>query len=352
MTSATATPRTCPGRVSAQPKSYGGRCTPRLGDDRRDQRRRRDVEGGVAHAATRRARSGGRRRPRPRPGARSSIGIAAPSASPASTVEVGRDDVERHAVVVRQHGQRVRADLVGGVAVRSRCGRRRRPRRRPRPRPNTWATALSVSSVWAMPSSASSKAVSRAPCSSGRVSRHPHVRPRAALGEGLDDAERRAVAARRQPAGVALRDQLRRVAEQRRPVRAHLPAALDLVVVDAAGDAPPARRAARRRRATAPSSTARASPHAPGQVDRRRPRDRQRVGRRGDLAAQRARARRARARPPARRPSRRRRRAPARRGSRAPGWPPRARPPWRTGARRARQAAGSGRGGRPRRPPA
>ena len=31
--------------------------------------------------------------------------------------DIGAHDVERHAVAGREHGQRVRADLVGGVAV-------------------------------------------------------------------------------------------------------------------------------------------------------------------------------------------------------------------------------------------
>ena len=74
------------------------------------------------------------------------------------------------AVVARQHGQRVRADLVRDVAVAPRCDRRRRSRGRPRPRAINDAAAPSAISVASMPSRSSSHIVRRAPCSSGRVS--------------------------------------------------------------------------------------------------------------------------------------------------------------------------------------
>ena len=48
---------------------------------------------------------------------RSSIGMAAPSGVSRSTELVGARDVERDAVASREDGQRVRADLVGRVAV-------------------------------------------------------------------------------------------------------------------------------------------------------------------------------------------------------------------------------------------
>ena len=50
-------------------------------------------------------------------GLRSSMTIAEPSGVARSTEDVGCADVERDAVARREHGQRIGADLVGGVAV-------------------------------------------------------------------------------------------------------------------------------------------------------------------------------------------------------------------------------------------
>ena len=87
-----------------------------LGDDRVDQSAgvtskaglcTGDAAGAVGRPPAWRSSSAGR----------SSIAIRPPSASTGSTVDGGRGHAERDAVVPGQDGQRVRADLVGGVAV-------------------------------------------------------------------------------------------------------------------------------------------------------------------------------------------------------------------------------------------
>ena len=102
-----------------------------------------------------------------------------------------------------------------------------------RPRANSWPAATSAISVCGMPSSASSQAVSRAPCRSGRVSSTQTWIPRIARVRGADDAERRAVAAGRERPGVAVREDPGAGGQQRCAVPAHRHAAGDLVVVDA-----------------------------------------------------------------------------------------------------------------------
>ncbi len=83
-----------------------------------------------------------------------------------------------------------------------------------------------------MPSTWSSQAVSRAPCSQGRVSSTQHGDVRVARRGRPDDAERGAVARRRQGAGVAVREDAVAGREQRGAVLADAQAAVDVVVVD------------------------------------------------------------------------------------------------------------------------
>ena len=117
-----------------------------------------------------------------------------------------------------------------------------------------------------MPRRSSSQAVSRAPWSSGRVSSDPDVRHAPCLPGGADRAERRPVAARREPAGVAVREDARRAREELDRVRAHPPAALDLVRVDLLG-------------ALRESGRLRICVERPAQVDRSRARRGERLGR-------------------------------------------------------------------------
>ena len=93
---------------------------------------------------------------------------------------------------------------------------------------------FSVMTVVSMPSRTSSHAVSRAPCRNGRVSSANTAIVLALLDRGADHAERRAVAGRRQRAGVAVRQDARAVGHHRRAVTAHRAAARDVLVVDRA----------------------------------------------------------------------------------------------------------------------
>ena len=77
---------------------------------------------------------------------------------------------------------------------------------------------LSVMTVVGTLSRTSSQAVSRAPCRNGRVSSAKTCDDLALLGRGANHAERRAVAGRRQRAGVAVRENAR-VRPARRPRR-------------------------------------------------------------------------------------------------------------------------------------
>ena len=137
---------------------------------------------------------------------------------------------------------------------------------------------LSLISRYGMPSTWSSQAVSRAPCSHGRVSSTSTEMPPCARVRGADDAERRAVPGRRQGAGVAVREDAVAGLEQRGAVLADAQAAVDVVVVDRlrageqrGGERTPARRGSAQRR----SQTARISPIAQLQVDGRGPRGQQ-----------------------------------------------------------------------------
>ena len=91
---------------------------------------------------------------------------------------------------------------------------------------------LSVMTVVSMPSRTSSHAVSRAPCRNGRVSSANTVDVLARLDRAADDAERRAVAGRRQRAGVAVRQDARVGRHDRGAERAHRAAARDVLVVN------------------------------------------------------------------------------------------------------------------------
>ena len=101
------------------------------------------------------------------------------------------------------------------------------------PRASRDAAAPSVSTVTGIPACWSSQAVSRAPCSSGRVSHASTSTVLAGRRLGVDDAERRApAAAGHEPAGVADRQQTPRVGELGAAVLADHPARLEVLLED------------------------------------------------------------------------------------------------------------------------
>ena len=228
----------------------------------------------------------------------------------------------------RQHGEPVRADLVGGVAVRrdpvgagdDEIDLVRAPsgtllRRRRSPRAGCRAARAPTPSA-ARPAAA---AASRRPstcCDAARLPRSSHR------------ADRSAVATRRQPAGVAMGEDTRACSgNSSQGVGAHAPAALDLVLVD---------------RARPLGGRVRAHlVERPAQVDRRRP-----------GAGERPRRPRRRPRPaPPRAPARTRprHRSPEPRAPRASGSPRPPPPPSRSAAPPPRPGGAAGRGRRPRR---
>ena len=85
-----------------------------------------------------------------------------------------------------------------------------------------------------MPSLTSSQAVRRAPCRNGRVSSARNRHLLALLHRRPDHAKRGAIPCRRQRTGVAVREDIGRVWHQRGAVRAHRPAARDVLVVNPA----------------------------------------------------------------------------------------------------------------------
>ena len=93
---------------------------------------------------------------------------------------------------------------------------------------------LSVITVVSMPSRVSSHAVSRAPWRNGRVSSANTAHLLALLDRAANHAERRAVAGRRQRAGVAVRQHARRSGTTLGAMRAHRAAARDIFVVNRA----------------------------------------------------------------------------------------------------------------------
>ena len=227
-----------------------------------------------------------------------------------------RGDDERDAGPRRGERQRVRADLVGDVAVggdavgadddgvgqtrgRSPTGRRRRRRCGAR-----------------CPAATSSNAVSRAPCSSGRVSSAvTDARcPRSCSARTMP--ERRPPLDARQPAGVAVRVHAQRLGRTAPPAAPR-----------PARPAPGSSRTSSSHSSTASATTAAAPvvgagddpPHGPRQVDGRRPGG-------GDALGLGPHERRVEAlalgplRRPGRRRTRRPRRSPARRGRPAGGW--------------------------------
>ena len=110
-----------------------------------------------------------------------------------------------------------------------------------------------------MPSRTSSQAVSRAPCRNGRVSSAKTATLLPCSTAARIDAERRAVAGRRQRAGVAVRQDARAVGHDVGAERAHRPAARDVLVVNRARLALERGRQSRRptRRPAPPSANAR-----------------------------------------------------------------------------------------------
>ena len=153
-----------------------------------------------------------------------------------STVERRRDDVERDAVVRGEHGERVRADLVRGVAVGARCGRRRSRRASTSPRAISEPAAESAMTACGMPARSSSQAVSRAPWRSGRVSstKTCSTSPRCERGPRPRRAPCRSRRSRAPPVLQCVSSP-GRPANERRRVLGHAAAALDLVAVDLAG---------------------------------------------------------------------------------------------------------------------
>ena len=125
---------------------------------------------GFSARDTRRRRAGPAEVAAPRPSSRSSISMSSPRGRRQVERRLRRGDDERDPGPRRREGQRVRADLVrhvtvGGDPVGADDARRRRARGRSRDGP-----APSTTMRCSMPSSTSSKAVRREPCSSGRVS--------------------------------------------------------------------------------------------------------------------------------------------------------------------------------------
>ena len=199
---------------------------------------------------------------------RSSISMPAP---------VGRREIDRRQRAPRRRtGCRDAARAPRARRYRScsrrhrsrRCGPRRRRRDRPRPRAINDAAATSTTSVASMPSRSSSHAVSRAPCSTGRVSSTHTCGALAALDRGADHTERGAVADARERTRVAVREHLRvDAARSRRRARRCAGCARHRRRRCAAR--PRARRRHHRRRRR---SSARSTPHR--EVDRGRPRRR------------------------------------------------------------------------------
>ena len=94
------------------------------------------------------------------------------------------------------------------------------------------AAAESAITACGMPAVSSSHAVSRAPLQQRPRLVDPNVLEQAALARGDQRADRAAVAAGRETAGVAVRERTRAGVEERRRVRRHRAAALDLVAVE------------------------------------------------------------------------------------------------------------------------
>ena len=155
--------------------------------------------------------------------------------SPGGRVRVDRgrrrDDVEGKAVVRCEHRQRVRTDLVGGVAVR------RDPvgaDEHAVDQPGSHQPACRSVDDHGVRDTQLAELPCRQPCALEQRARlvDPHVLDTALLVGRAHGPERRAVAARRETAGVAVRESATSRVDQLRRVERHAPAALDLVAVD------------------------------------------------------------------------------------------------------------------------
>ena len=135
---------------------------------------------------------------------RASIGIAVAGRERAVERRRRQRDVERHAVVARGERLVVGADLVADVAVARRRGRRRRARCRRRRGASAARWRRRRTACAGCRAARSSHAVRLAPCSRGRVSLTQHVQ-RQALGVREEERRgRRAPAAGRERAGIAM----------------------------------------------------------------------------------------------------------------------------------------------------
>ena len=136
-------------------------------------------------------------------------------------------------MVRREHGERVRADLVRGVAVRrdavgagdDQVDLAARHHRR---RGGVGDHRVRDAGCLELPGG-EARALEQRP----RLV-DEHVLEQAALPGGAERADRGAVAARREAAGVAVRERARAGREELGRVRGHAPAALDLLVVERA----------------------------------------------------------------------------------------------------------------------
>ena len=202
-----------------------------LGDDAGDEAVRRDVERRVPDLRAGRRHLRCRRRGVTSRALRSSIGMCAPSGGAQIDGRQRRGDVERDVVLARQHGDAVGADLVGGVAV------------------GGDAIGADDDEVdLALAHQRRAHVVG----DDGRVDAVAHQLPRgepralqerprlvgehrdrlAGLDRAADDAERRAVAGRRQRAGVAVGQDVRVGGHDRGAEGAHRAAAGDVLVVN------------------------------------------------------------------------------------------------------------------------
>ena len=244
-----------------------------------------------------------------------------------------------------EDGQRVGADLVGGVAVRGdpvaahddRVDHARRHRRTGR--------AVDDQPVRECPPRPSSQAVRRPPWRSGRASRREDLVELARGVERVDDPERGAVAARREAAGVAVGQDPRAAREVARPWRpiAAQAAASSAWIADRLGER---RGADRRRRRPARASDGSGHPlDRPAEVHGGRPgsADPVTASRAALGARRRASGQRRLVEAQRRRRTRPRCRSPGRRGPRASGSRRPRRRPCRGATRRARRAGGAGR---------
>ena len=275
-----------------------------LGDERGHEPGRRHVERRVVDRGARRARPARRSTSATSASPRSSIGMSAPSRVAGSIGRGRRGHVERHVVGVGQHRERVRADLVGDVAVGGDpigTDHHRVDGARGEQRPGGGVDEHPVRDAEPveLPRGEPRALEHRA----GLVDPHRHVRPPSCAAR--IDPERGPVPHAGERAGVAVREHATRpaAAAQRRAHRAHGCAATSAAAIASAASS-----AAVRAAASASAASASSTPHARFTAVGRA--DAQRRGRVGGHVAPRPHRR-----PPrARRRTRRSRRAPARPG--------------------------------------